>query len=139
MTTHFSPNNTFPMVQQVPQRQTSDSGNTNNKLSEAIPGIVSQQRSQTSSAFFKKTTTKTLFFDGKIDKFQLFENLFKTMLKTQPKMTKVIKINHFHSHLRQNALQTFRNTSNRPKKYKLKFLITQQTAVINQERPRNMP
>ena len=33
------------------------------------------------------------------------------MIKMQPEMTEQMKINHFHSLLRKNALQTFRNIS----------------------------
>ena len=50
-------------------------------------------------------------FDGKSEKFELFEDLFHTMIKMQPEMTEQMKINHFHSILRKNALQTFRNIS----------------------------
>ena len=37
------------------------------------------------------------------------------MIKMQPDMTETMKVNHFHSLLRKNALQTFRNinTANR--------------------------
>ena len=48
-------------------------------------------------------------FDRKSEKFELFENLFHTMIKMQPVMTDQTKINHFHSLLRKGALQTFRN------------------------------
>ena len=48
-------------------------------------------------------------FDGKTEKFELFEDLFHTMIKMQPSMTEQMKINHFHSLLRKGALQTFRN------------------------------
>ena len=33
------------------------------------------------------------------------------MLKMQPEMTEAMKFNHFHAHLRKDALQTFRNIS----------------------------
>ena len=33
------------------------------------------------------------------------------MIKMEPDMTEAMKINHFHSLLRKNALQTFRNIS----------------------------
>ena len=59
----------------------------------------------------KPVSTNTLIFDGKNEKFELFEDLFHTMLKMQPEMTEVMKINHFHAHLRKDALQTFRNIS----------------------------
>ena len=48
-------------------------------------------------------------FDGKSEKFDLFEDLFHTIIKMQPEMTEQMKINHFHSRLRKNAFQTFRN------------------------------
>ena len=53
----------------------------------------------------KPVSTNTLIFDGKNKKFELFEDLFHTMLKMQPEMTEVMKINHFHAHLRKEALQ----------------------------------
>ena len=33
------------------------------------------------------------------------------MIKMQPEMTEAMKFNHFHAHLRKEALQTFRNIS----------------------------
>ena len=59
----------------------------------------------------KPVSTNTLIFDGKIEKFELFEDPIHTMLKMQPEMTEAMKINHFHAHLRKEALQTFRNMS----------------------------
>ena len=50
-----------------------------------------------------------MVFDGKSQKFELFEDLFRTMIEMQPVMTEQMKINHFHSLLRKGALQTFRN------------------------------
>ena len=44
-TTHFSPNNTLPIVEQTPQKQNSESGNPINKLVEAIESIAPQQQS----------------------------------------------------------------------------------------------
>ena len=38
------------------------------------------------------------------------------MLKIQPEMTEAMKINHFHAHLRKDAVQTFRNISASNKK-----------------------
>ena len=52
-----------------------------------------------------------MIFDGKSETFELFEDLFHTMIKMQPEMSEQMKINHFHSLLRNNALQTFRNIS----------------------------
>ena len=63
----------------------------------------------------KPVSTKTLVFDGKIEKFNLSEDFFRTMLKTQPEMTESMT-NHFHAHLRKEALQTFRYISASNKK-----------------------
>ena len=59
----------------------------------------------------KPVYTNTLIFDGENEKFELFQDLFHTMLKMQPEMTEVMKINHFHSCLRKEALQKFRKIS----------------------------
>ena len=40
-----------------------------------------------------------------------FEASFHTMLKMQPETTEAGKINHFQAHLREEALQIFRNIS----------------------------
>ena len=63
----------------------------------------------------KPVNINTLVFNGKSDKFELFEDLFHTMLRMQPDLTEAMKINLFHAHLSKNALQTFRNinTANR--------------------------
>ena len=48
-------------------------------------------------------------FDGKNEKFKLFEDLFHTILKMQPEVNETKKINLFYAYLRKEALQTFRN------------------------------
>ena len=63
-----------------------NSRNPINKIAETFVGFASQQRAQMSSAFFKPTTTNTLIFDSKNEKFELFEDLFQTMLKIQPEL-----------------------------------------------------
>ena len=60
--------------------------------------------------------TNTLIFDEKNQKFELFEDLFHTMLKMQPEMTEAMKINLFHAHLQKEVFQTFRNKSASNKK-----------------------
>ena len=68
-----------------------------------------QNRPTAQQLTIRPVNSKTMTFDGKSEKFELFENFFHTMIKMQPEMTKQMKINHFHSLLRKNALQTFRN------------------------------
>ena len=54
-----------------------------------------------------KTTWPT--FDGKSESFQLFEDFFQTSLKIHNQLTEEEKINYFHSLMRGDALQTFKN------------------------------
>ena len=50
-------------------------------------------------------------FDGKSEKFALFEDLFQTSLKIQNQLTEDDRINYFHSRMRGDALQTFKNNN----------------------------
>ena len=70
--------------------------------------LVNLQKPQ-SHLTIRPVNSTTMTFDGKSEKFELFEDLFHTMMKMQPEMTEQMKINHFHSLLRKGALQTFRN------------------------------
>ena len=90
-----------------PTRQ--NNHNPFDRLADVIEGMNRPQ------PLLKPVNINTLVFDGKSDKFELFEDLFHTMLCVQPDLTEAMKINLFHAHLRKNALQTFRNinTANR--------------------------
>ena len=98
------------MVEQTPTNKNLEANNSINRLADAIAGITTQQRPQ-AATMLKPVSTNTLIFDGKNEKFELFEDLFHTMLEMQPEMTEAIKINPFHVHLRKEALRTFRNIS----------------------------
>ena len=102
------------MVERTPRNHNSDASNPINHLADAIGRIVTQQRPQ-AAFLLKPVYTNTLFFDGKNEKVELFQDLFHTMLKVQLEMTEAMKINHFYARLRKEALQTFRiiNASNR--------------------------
>ena len=55
-----------------------------------------------------KSLTSTMpTFDGKSEKFELFEDLFQTSLKIHNQLTEENKIYYFHSLMRGDALQTF--------------------------------
>ena len=110
LSTQVSQDNNLPVVEQTPTNQNLEADNSINRLADAIAGITTQQRPQ-AAAMLKPVSKNTLLFDGKNEKFELFEDLFHTMLKMQPEMTEAMKINHFHAHLRKEALQTFRNIS----------------------------
>ena len=76
-----------------------------NRLADVLVNLQNKPQSMT----IRPVQTTPMTFDGKSEKFELFEDLFHTMIKMQPTMTEQMKINHFHSLLRKGALQTFRN------------------------------
>ena len=86
LSTQVSQDNNLPVLEQTPRNQNSDTNNSNNRLADAIAGIATQQRLQ-AATMLKPVSTNTLIFDGKTEKFELFEDLFHTMLKMQPEMT----------------------------------------------------
>ena len=115
LSTQVSQDNNLPMVEQTPRNENLDANNSINRVADAIAGIATQQRPQ-AATMLKPVSTNTLIFDGKNEKFELFEDLFHTMLKMQSEKTEAMKTNHFHAHLRKEALQTFRNISASNKK-----------------------
>ena len=110
LSTQVSQDNNLPVVEQTPTNQNLEANNSINCLADAIAGSTTQQRPQ-AATMLKPVSTNRLIFDGKNEKFELFEDLFHTILKMQPEMTEAMKINHFHAPLRKEALQTFRNIS----------------------------
>ena len=96
LSTQVSQDNNLTMVEQTARNQNLDANNSINRLADAIAGIVTQQRPQ-AATMLKPVCTNTLIFDGKIEKLELFEGLFHTMLKMQPEMTEAMKMNHFHA------------------------------------------
>ena len=62
-----------------------------------------------SSKLPKSLTTTRPTFDGKSENFELYKDLFQTSLKVPNQLTEVDKINYFHSLMRGDALQTFKN------------------------------
>ena len=71
----------------------------------------------------KSLTTTMPTFDGKSEKFELFEDLFQTSLKIHNQLTEENKINHFHSLMRGDALQTFKNITS-PNRENLREILT---------------
>ena len=71
----------------------------------------------------KALTASLPVFDGKSEKFELFENLFRNNIKMYPHLTETQKINYFHSLLRGNALQAYCNLDD-TKKDNLEDIIT---------------
>ena len=61
----------------------------------------------------KSLTTTMPTFDGKSEKFELFEYPFQTSLKIHNQLTEEDKINYFHFLTRGDAPQTFKNIGSR--------------------------
>ena len=66
----------------------------------------------------KSLTTTMPTFDGKSEKFELFEYLFQTNLKIHNELSENDRINYFHSLMRVDALKTCKN-NNGPTREKL--------------------
>ena len=71
----------------------------------------------------KSLTTTMPTFDGKSEKFELFEDLLQTSLKIHNQLTEEDKINYFHSLMRDDALQTFKNITS-PNRESLGEILT---------------
>ena len=71
----------------------------------------------------KSFTTTMPTFDGKSEKFEMFEDLFQTSLKIHNQLTEEDKINYFHSLMRGDALQTSKNITS-PNRENLAEILT---------------
>ena len=71
----------------------------------------------------KSLTTTMPTFDGKSEKFELFEDLFQTSSKIHNQLTEEDKLHFFHSLMRGDALQTFKNISS-PNRENLTEILT---------------
>ena len=95
-------------LQQLPTNSNSSNVNNNSNRISKLP---------------KCLTTTMPTFDGKSEKFELFEDPFQTSLKIHNQLTEEDKINYFHSLMRGDALQTFKNISS-PNWEKLTEILT---------------
>ena len=71
----------------------------------------------------KSLTTTKPTFHGKSEKFELFDDLFQTSLKIQSQLTEEDKIGYFHSLMRGDASQTFKNITSPNRENLGKILI----------------
>ena len=71
----------------------------------------------------KSLTTTMPTFDGTSEKFELFQDLFQTSLRIHNQLTEDDRINYFHSLMRRDALQTFKNI-NCPTRENLEEILT---------------
>ena len=73
LSTQVSQDTNLTMVEQTPRTQNLDAYISINLLADAIEDIATQQRRQ-AATMLKPVPTNTLIFDGKNEKFELFEN-----------------------------------------------------------------
>ena len=71
----------------------------------------------------KSPTTTMATFNGKSEKFELFVDLFQTSLKILNQLTEEDRLNYFHSLMRGDALQTFKNITS-PNRENLGEILT---------------
>ena len=95
-------------LQQLATNSNSANFNNNNSRNSKLP---------------KSLTTTVPTFDGKSEKIELFEDLFPTSLKIHNQLTEKVKKNYFHSLMRGDALQTFKNITS-PKRENLGEILT---------------
>ena len=93
---------TLPAAEPVTAEQPQD---PINRLADVLVNLQNKPQSMT----IRPVTTNPVTCDGKTEKFDLFEDLFHTMIKMQRAMAELLKIVPFHSLLSKGALQTFRN------------------------------
>ena len=100
-----------------------------NRLADVLVNLQNKPQ----SLKIRPVTTKPMVIDGKSEKFELFENLFHTMIEKQPVMTEQIKINHFHSMLRKGALHIFRNINKTNRQTLQDVLVIFRRKYVNPE------
>ena len=132
----ITPNNSRNMVTGVLNDTTNQ---PTKRPKHRVPNDQSKERPTTSKILFapqpqtfpsanllpmpKALTASLPVFDGKSEKFELFEDLFRNNIKMYPHLTELQKINYFHSLLRGNALQAYCNLDD-TKKDNLEEVIT---------------
>ena len=85
----------------------------------------------------KSVTTRMPTFDGKSEKIELFGDLFQTSLQIHSQLTENDRINYFHSLMRGDALQNFKNNigptrenlGDIPANFRRKYVKTQSMAT----------
>ena len=82
-----------------------------NKLLESLKNVTQQNLGL--PRLPKALSTTMPIFDGRNDKFEHFEDLFTTSLKVYPNISKEEQMQYFHSLLIGDALQTYRNMTDR--------------------------
>ena len=70
-----------------------------NRLADVLTSMQNHPTAQ--QLTIRPVNSNRMTFDGKSEKFELFEDLFHTMIKIQHDMSEQMKINHFHSLLRK--------------------------------------
>ena len=107
-----------------PKRMQSEHSKDRPSTSKILLAPQSQTFPLTNPLPMPKALTASLpVFDGKSEKFELFEDLFRNNIEMYRHLSEIQKINYLHSLLRGNALQAYCNLDD-TKKDNLKEVIT---------------
>ena len=129
------PQNTTPQVPEATSPTTSF--DPLHRLSEVLVGMNNRPSAQT--LMVRPVSTTTLTFNGKSEKFELFEDLFHTMTKMQPDMTQTMKMDHFYSccaKTRYKLSVTSIRQTGRPRKTYWQYFV-RNTSNLSPRRPPN--
>ena len=108
-----------------------------NRLAEVLVGMNNRPSAQT--LMVRPVSTNTLTFDGKSDKFELFEDLFHTMIEMQLDMTETMKVNifiHYHARMHHKLFVTVIRQTDRPFKTSWQYFV-ENTSNPSPRRPPN--
>ena len=109
-----------------PKQQRASSEQTKDRPSTAKILLAPQPQTFPSTNLLpmpKALTASLPVFDGKSEKFELFEDLFRNNMKMYPQLTEIQKINYFELQHRGNALQAYCNLDD-TKKDNLEEVVT---------------
>ena len=103
----FPRTETSPRSSSLPPRNQNNPDHIVDKLLESFRNVTQQNIGLHRLPKALSTTMPT--FNGRKDKFEHFEDLFMTSLQVYPNISEEEQIHYFHSLLRDDALQTYRN------------------------------
>ena len=96
------------------QCDTEDTATTHNNPIEQLAHAIERIAANKQRTPLRPVTASTLIFDGKNEKFELFEDFFHTMLKMQPEMTERIENKSFSFASEERRLYKLSKTSKVP-------------------------
>ena len=115
-------------IQEQPSQRTAPSQES--LLSEAVCKLVDHTTKNDNHAYFKPVSIQSQTFDGKNEKFELYEDWFHTYLRMQPNMTETMKINHFHAHVHSHSTRSANYTRGHTSNFSPEICQTTGSCII---------